>query len=119
MSVAARKCLFFPRSPMVLMLKAALRCSASLSLTPARALTGALSRSASDELSYSLSRKVSRLISTAMSTSVVVDRDDDACAASGDSTTPYPKVHGVHPLPRLPVVVSGGTGRNALNLSIM
>src|SRR3712207_5368209 len=64
-SCAARKYLFFPRSPTVLMLNACLRRSASPSLTPCRALTGALRISASDLFSQSLSRKAPRFASTA------------------------------------------------------
>src|SRR4051812_1068380 len=47
-SCAIRKYLFLPKSPTVLMLKALLSRSASPSLTPARALTGAARISASE-----------------------------------------------------------------------
>src|SRR3954451_11662645 len=64
---AARKNLFFPRSPTVLMLNACLSRSASPSLTPCKALTGAFRISAKVLFSHSLSRNGSRFASTAMS----------------------------------------------------
>jgi hypothetical protein len=52
MACAQRKYLLVPSSPMVSMPKAALRCSASLSLTPWSAATGALTSSSGDLPSY-------------------------------------------------------------------
>src|SRR5436309_4856749 len=80
-SWAARKYLFLPRSPTVLMLKACLSRSASPSLTPCSALTGALRTSARGLLSHSLSRNASRLASTAMAILRVAGSDRDASVA--------------------------------------
>src|SRR4051794_24511253 len=57
---AARKYLFVPRSRTVLMLNAAFNFSASPSLTPANAATGASRMSVSGKFSYALSNSESR-----------------------------------------------------------
>src|SRR5262245_13882797 len=59
-AVAAWMYLLWPRSPIVLMLNAFFRASASPSLIPAMAATGALSRPLRSVFSYCLSRSLSR-----------------------------------------------------------